>query len=595
MTFLPPDVRAQYRNALKSIDDDLLRIRKHLKEGIRFSPDDCKRFHAMSDTMDPAGWMAALEHHRQLIDEDFDERLRVSAVIDLSSFAEYMNRHEPPASKLHLFICDRMMSVERGDVARLMLSMPPGHAKSTYGSRLFPAWWLGRHPTKQYLQAGHSQKFVENQFGKKVRAMIDSERYGKVFPDVGLADDSQAADYFKIAGHGGDYTTKGVGQGISGVRASMANIDDPYANKKDAHSATIREGVRDWFTTDFGLRLLPDAGMFLIMTRWHLEDLGADIHSFNLDGEAEHWEVINLPALCEDETVDPLGRSTGAALWPEFWTYEKLKKIKATLPASDWEALYQSNPVPPGGAMILREWTRNRYEGELSPHGHPQGMFNGEKPEGPVPLIPWRRIIVSTDTASKTGERNDWTVAAVFYESIEGAYALAEIVRFKKEFPEMVARVEATAKRHRASALLIEDKASGTQFIQTRKQQAEIPIHPIKVSNESKEFRVDGVLPIIAAGSLWLPKTATWLTAYESELFAFPSVTHDDQVDATSQALAWLRDTGTTTGGTKKIAGVGRGTTPGGTPFQRDAEGRLVTDAFGNQIAAPAHTARIGG
>jgi hypothetical protein len=51
-------------------------------------------------------------------------------------------------------------------------------------------------------------------------------------------------------------------------------------------------------------------------------------------------------------------------------------------------------------------------------------------------------------------------------------------------------------------------------------------------------------------GQVLLPADAPWLATYLQELLGFPTARHDDQVDSTSQALAWLttrRNQGTST------------------------------------------------
>jgi predicted phage terminase large subunit-like protein len=105
----------------------------------------------------------------------------------------------------------------------------------------------------------------------------------------------------------------------------------------------------------------------------------------------------------------------------------------------------------------------------------------------------------------------------------------------------MCALIDKTARRWGASAILVEDKGSGTQYIQTRQGKAPAPIIPIAVPANSKEFRFDAVTPMFEAGQIFLPERALWLPDYERELQSFPLGKHDDQVDATSQYLSWAR------------------------------------------------------
>jgi predicted phage terminase large subunit-like protein len=119
---------------------------------------------------------------------------------------------------------------------------------------------------------------------------------------------------------------------------------------------------------------------------------------------------------------------------------------------------------------------------------------------------------------------------------------LAEVVRKKVEFNDLVAEIEAAATRWGADAILVEDKGSGTQYIQTRQGKAPAPVIPIAPGTNDKEFRFDGVMPMIEAGEVYIPRTARWLPDFESELLAFPNGTYSDQVDMTSQYLSWARE-----------------------------------------------------
>ena len=121
--------------------------------------------------------------------------------------------------------------------------------------------------------------------------------------------------------------------------------------------------------------------------------------------------------------------------------------------------------------------------------------------------------------------------------------------------PEVVKLIEETARAHRVSAILVEDKGSGTQYIQSRQGLAPAPIISINVGHDSKQFRFDGVVPMFEAGEVLLPRVAGWLPDYVRELLTFPDATHDDQVDSTSQYLSWTRRG--RTGGTKKMTGMG--------------------------------------
>jgi predicted phage terminase large subunit-like protein len=168
-----------------------------------------------------------------------------------------------------------------------------------------------------------------------------------------------------------------------------------------------------------------------------------------------------------------------------------------------------------------------------------------------------RKIVASVDTASKKGERNDYTVIEIWLETLEGKHYLLDVIRSKLEFNEMCLEINKAALRWAVNAILVEDKGSGTQYIQTQTGKAPAPIIPIPTTEGSKEFRFDSITPMIEGGLVYLPEAASWLPDFEKEILSFPNGKHDDQVDAASQYLRW-------TGGKKAIGGTVKIQTRGG-------------------------------
>ena len=460
-----------------------------------------------------------------MLEAQYMEKLKKAAPDDLTAFSEYMNPEEPPAPH-HVWLCERLMEVERGDRLRMLISLPPGAAKSTYGSRMFPAWYMGRNPKHRYIQAGHTQNFCENEFGKKVRGLIDSEAYKEVFPEIRLSSESKAAGYWALNNPYGSYLTRGVGQAIAGFRAHIAGVDDPFGSREDAESDTHRQKVFDWFSADFTTRLLPNRPMFVIATRWHSDDLCGRLEEMTKEGKGHPYYIINIPAICEEED-DPLGRKPGEVLWPEFYDLAHYLNLKATLPARDWNSLYQGTPVDSEGGVLKGDWIQ-RYQ-----------RLPTQQENDPDLVI--RRIVLSADTASKTTERNDYTVLTIWIETKERKHYLADVIRKRVEFADMCALIDKYARYWKVDAILVEDKGSGTQYIQMKGSHAYAPVVPISTSNQSKEFRFDAVTPMFEAGDVLLPERAPWLADYEKELLQFPSAKYDDQVDSTSQYLRWGR------------------------------------------------------
>ena len=247
-------------------------------------------------------------------------------------FIDYIDLGFHPA-KHHTLLIDALERVDRGEIERLMVCMPPGSAKSTYTSVIFPAWFLGRNPAKSVIAASHTQELAER-FGRRVRNIVAAREYGNVF-GVGVAEDSAAAGRWDTD-KGGEYYAAGVGGSITGRRADLAIIDDPVKSREDADSERGREKAWDWYTNDLLTRLKPGARQIVVMTRWHEDDLGGRI----LERERERWHVIEIPMEAMDD--DPLGRKPGERLWPEWYTDDMVATAKRD--KRSWWALYQQQP-----------------------------------------------------------------------------------------------------------------------------------------------------------------------------------------------------------------------------------------------------------
>ena len=257
----------------------------------------------------------------------------------LLAFTEYTNPAYQRAQH-HAQIAAKLEAVERGEIDRLMIFMPPRHGKSELASKRFPAWCLGRDPKRQIIAASYNSDLA-NDFGRNVRNIVAEPEFRQVFPTVTLAADSQAANRMNT-NHGGAYVAAGVGTAVTGRGAHIALIDDPFKDREEADSERRRELVWDWYRSTLYTRLMPGGAIVLIQTRWHEDDLAGRL----LDQDAGQWEVLELPAI-DDQ---------GAALWPDWYPVETLERIKATVGPREWSALYQQRPQPDEGTFFRREW-----------------------------------------------------------------------------------------------------------------------------------------------------------------------------------------------------------------------------------------------
>lgn len=260
---------------------------------------------------------------------------------DLIGFTEYVNAAYETAQH-HRLIGDALNAVETGDVTRLMIFMPPRHGKSELASRKFPAYCLGRNPTWEVIAASYNADLA-NDFGRDVRDVVNSSESQRLFPALTLRQDSRAVDRWHT-GAGGAYRAVGVGTAATGRGADLFLIDDPFKDRADADSETIRDRVWSWYRSTAYTRLSPDGRIVLIQTRWHEDDLAGRLLE-NQEG-GDKWEVLDLPALSK----------AGEALWPERFDEERLQRIKANIGPREWSALYQQRPQPDEGGFFQRAW-----------------------------------------------------------------------------------------------------------------------------------------------------------------------------------------------------------------------------------------------
>jgi hypothetical protein len=239
------------------------------------------------------------------------------------------------AGPSHRIIAEQLERVERGEIDRLMLLVPPRHGKSELASRRFPAYYLGRHPNRQFISASASAMLAE-EFGRDVRNTIASEDYAQVF-DTRLAEDSQAKGRWNTA-QGGSYYAIGRDSQVMGKGAHVLLIDDPFAHMAEAQSELIRKSVWNWYTGTLYNRLEDHGAIILINHRMHDADLSGMLLQQQAAG-GDKWEVVELKAIDD----------AGNALWPEKYPIEALERIKrniSVVSTRDWTALYQQNPVP---------------------------------------------------------------------------------------------------------------------------------------------------------------------------------------------------------------------------------------------------------
>lgn len=427
---------------------------------------------------------------------------RKQAAQAIAPFIERLDLGFRPAAH-HELLIEALESVERGECDRLMVCMPPGSAKSTYTSVVFPAWFLGRNPALSVIAASHTQELAER-FGRRVRNILAMPAFERVF-GFGLADDSQAAGRWDTD-KGGEYFAAGVGGSITGRRADLAIIDDPVKSREDADSERMRERAWEWYVNDLLTRLKPGARQIVVMTRWHEDDLGGRI----LERERDRWRVIEIPM--EAMPGDPLGRAVGERLWPEWFTDEMVSVAKMDMRA--WNALYQQQPAAEEGDYFKADWF-------------------GEYDRPPVDI----RKYGASDYGVTDGG-GDYTEHGVFGVDAQGNLYVLDWWRKQASADAWIESKCDLILQHEPMCWFGESgpiRRAVEPFLLRRmsERQAHCRVEWLP-SISDKPTRARSFQAMASMGKVFFPRHATWKADVIGQLLRFPAGKHDDSVDVCS-------------------------------------------------------------
>jgi predicted phage terminase large subunit-like protein len=464
-----------------------------------------------------------------------------SRILSRRSLLAFTQRINPlyDAGWVHRDVCRRLEKFSR-EVAdkkspRLMLLMPPRSGKSELGSRMFPAWHLGRHPDHEIIACSYNVGLAMS-FSRKVKEVINDPAYHPVF-ETRLNPDFQGAEEWGVDGKRGGYVAAGVGGGITGKGAHVLTIDDPIKNAEEADSADNREKLKEWYDSTAYTRLAPGGGVLVVQTFWHDDDLAGRLQvAMAADPEADQFVVVKYPAIAEhDEYLDydtdlivsepPTNgrflRNKGEALHPARYDVQKLMQIKRTISPRFWSALYQQNPVPDDGAYFLKEHFRR----------------------AALPPRSQCNVYIAWDFAISEKKQNDYTVGSVGYQDQNDVLHVAEIVRFKSgnAFFIVEAILNLCARCYSPSLVMGFEDGQIYRSIEAllKKRMRERQMYPsitVLKPITDKLARARALQGRMQQGMVSFNADADWYDSARLEMLRFPAGAHDDQVDS----LSWM-------------------------------------------------------
>lgn len=434
---------------------------------------------------------------------------------------EFFEPIETTIADHHRLLLRKLDEVSRTPHGRMMVFMPPGSAKSTYASVVFPAHYLGREPGKKIILASYGDDLARK-MGRRTRSILRQRRFKGIF-GTELTADSQAAQEFALT-NGSEYMACGILSGITGNRAHGVIIDDPIKGREQADSETIRQKTWDAYEDDLKTRLIPGGWVVLIQTRWHEDDLAGRILPDGWNGESgrilckdgNHWEVVCLQARCEVDN-DPLGRKHGEYLWPQWFDQKHWAQFEQN--PRTWSALFQQRPAPADGSLFKPD----------------RITILNALPAGLQMARGW-------DLAATTEEENkkaDWTVGALMGRDAIGRFYICDIKRFRGTPLEVEQALITTAAFDGYEVPISGPQDPG----QAGKAQAfsmvqRLAGYMVEFTPEtgSKVTRAAALAAQVEAGNVYMLR-ADWNKVLTDEMRMFPNGTHDDQIDGMSRAF----------------------------------------------------------
>jgi predicted phage terminase large subunit-like protein len=412
--------------------------------------------------------------------------------------------------------------VAKGNIKRLIVSMPPRHGKTELSCVRFIPWFLAKFNGKHAIYATYNENLAKDK-GSEVKAIMEEPAFKQVFPECKLSKGGKAQGRIRTTNKNAAYFV-GRGGSITGRGGDLIVVDDLFKNDEEADSPAMREKVWKWFTGTIMNRFMTDDGvMILVMTRWHEDDVIGRITdpenpNYNED-IAKGWDVINIPA--EAEEGDILGREVGEALWPERFGKKYLTEQK-NLSSRRYSCLYQGNPSPEEGTFFLRKWVRWYNPAQL--------RHAGLRKYGVCDLS------VGTKQQLKAGRLSDRSASLMFgVDDNDDCYLIDAIINRERSDINIEHMIDMMKHHKPITWFTYQDQITGSigPFLFKRMRERRIYCHVAEEpSTGSKEQKAQAFKARMAMGKIYFPKGKFWANDIVDELIRFPGGKNDDCVDA---------------------------------------------------------------
>ncbi len=324
----------------------------------------------------------------------------------------------------------------------------------------------------------------------------------------------------------GGYLATGLSGSITGHGFKLGIIDDPFKNRQEAESLVFRDNVWSGYTSTFYTRQEGNAGIVLVVTRWHSDDLAGRLLAKQAQDEKngeknyDKWEVLQLPALAEE---NELNRDEGEPLWPDKFPLEAMLKIKTTLGPYDWTALYQQRPINAETPEFKKEYFRHMDDSQITDKKNLKISIKVD------PAISQKKEACNSVVVpvAKLGNEPDWYIP----DYIAGKFDPGQLVdaiftmvsRMATAFPRATLDVQIEAIAYQQALVYLVQQ-------EQRKRKMFFVVKALKTTGD-KIQRIRGLIPLGRAGVLWIKP---WMTELIEEALTFPKGKLVDILDAIS-------------------------------------------------------------
>lgn len=415
-------------------------------------------------------------------------------------------------------MCQAFQKVMLGHTYRLVINVPPRNLKSITAVA-FTAWMLGRDPTRKIMLVTYGGSLVREHIDNCRKLMLHPF-YRQLFPGTKLLPGGKGEMILRTSAGGGCRSVT-VGGATTGFGADIIIIDDAM-KAEDIVSEARRAELERFFAGTLVTRLNNKARGVIISIQQRLgED---DLPQRMIDAGAEH---LCLPAWDDKETLYDIGfgrryrRPVGEVLRPDDESREVLEGYKRLMGPHLFATQYLQQPSSIEGNVI-----RTEAFGRFDPDEYERRDFH--------PLIQ------SWDVATSIAPTANWSVCITAGYN-DGRWYILHILRERMEFPPLRDRITGHAQLWKADRVIIEDAGAGQHLWQDLLEQGKIRPYSVRPTTD-KVTRMVGQLGLIEDGEVLLPDYAPWLDIFFKEARAFPAVSYDDQVDALSQLLFWIKN-----------------------------------------------------